>query len=139
MDRNVPVPVENEQNNIPETKSLQPKEAPVDMKAVLEIFGGNRELLGRFLKNFLANSPMSLGEVRKAVEEREPDQIRRSAHKFKGSLQYLAAEKSIGYASRLEEMGRERELDGVDAVFQDLAEAVEEVRRFILSTPITII
>lgn len=115
--------------------TLPPEEAPVDMKVVLEIFNDNRELLGRFFKDFLVNSLITLEEIRKAVGEGEPDQVRRSAHKLKGSLRYLAAEKSIDCASRLEEMGREGRLEGVDEAFRDLAAAYEEVRRFISAMP----
>ena len=88
------------------------------MKVVLEIFNDNRELLGRFFNDFMVNSLETLAEIRKAVEEKDPDQIRRSAHKLKGSLRYLAAEKSVDCAGRLEEMGRQGRLEKVDEAYR---------------------
>jgi len=104
---------------------------PVNMKIVLEIFSNNQELLKRFFIDFMQNSEGILSDIQSAVEERDGDRIRLNAHKLKGSLRYLAAEKAIASASRLETIGREGHLEQADGAFEDLVAAYGEVRRFI--------
>lgn len=111
--------------------SVEKAPDPVNMKIVLEIFSKNQELLKRFFIDFMQNSEGILSDIQSAVEERDGDRIRLNAHKLKGSLKYLAAEKAIACASRLETLGREGHLEQADDAFEDLMAAYQEVRRFI--------
>lgn len=109
----------------------KPAAKSVDMKIVQEIFGNNQELLGRFFRDFMRNSPQILSDIKIAVEARDADGIRRHAHKLKGSLRYLAAEEAIACASALEEIGRTGNLAAAQRAFENLVATYEDVRRFI--------
>ena len=111
--------------------SVEKAPDPVNMKIVLEIFSNNQELLKRFFIDFMKNSKGILSDIQSAVEERDGDRIKLNAHKLKGSLRYLAAEKAIACASRLEAIAREGRLEEADDAFEGLTAAYQEVRHFI--------
>ena len=111
--------------------SGEKKKAPVEMKVVMEIFNHNQKLLERFFNDFLQNSEDMLHEIQNALEEKNSDKLKLSAHKLKGSLRYLAAEKAIACAARLEFIGKTGHLDKADDAFKDLAEAYGDIRRFL--------
>ena len=113
---------------------LNPAAQSVDMKIVQEIFSNNQELLGRFFRDFMQNSLRILSDIQIAVEERDPAGIRLHAHKLKGSLRYLAAEKAIACASALEEIGKTGNLEMAQNAFEDLVAAYQDVRCFISQT-----
>jgi HPt (histidine-containing phosphotransfer) domain-containing protein len=84
---------------------------------------------------FLDICPDSLRRIKAAVEHRDAVAIRETAHQFKGSLEFIHAEPALAAAKRLEQMGRQRQLDEAVAAFDELSGRSEllgqELRAFL--------
>ena len=75
---------------------------------------------------FLEMCPESVRHIEAAVERQDAEAIRETAHRFKGSLQFIHAEPAIAATQRLEQIGRQHQTGEVAEAFDDL---VRQVRR----------
>jgi CheY-like chemotaxis protein/HPt (histidine-containing phosphotransfer) domain-containing protein len=96
----------------------------IDVEAALMLVGGDRELLAQLCGTFLSQSPALLGSIRKAVQTGAAEDVYRCAHTLSGSIAIFAARRAAEAASRLEQIGRSRDLrhgaDAVDALTREL-------------------
>ena len=92
------------------THSEAIEEEVVDWPAVLVRVGQDMELLQEVVAMFLVEAPQQMSEIRAAVEHADPDGLRRSAHALRGLVANFEARSAVEIASRLETMGRERDL-----------------------------
>ncbi len=77
----------------PERRSSDPPPGiVVDRSALLRRLAGQGELVGRLVKEFLADTPSELAVLRKHLEESDAASARRQAHKLKGTAANLSAE-----------------------------------------------
>src|SRR5207248_927968 len=53
---------------------------PLNATVLLEMFGGDRTLLKEVLDIFLTTYPSMLGELRQAIDQRDPVAVERAAH-----------------------------------------------------------
>ncbi len=108
---------------------------PFDEAQLLEAFFGERELLAEIVGVFMDNWPSQLEEVRSAVAARDPEAIRTSAHKIKGSVLNFRAKGARDAAKALEYAGNDGTLDDIDAqlaAFEaELARVVDALQVFI--------
>ena len=77
---------------------------------------------------FLEDCPRLLGEIERAVERRDPEALSRAAHALKGSIGNFDPGVTFEAAHRLELLGREGDLSGVDDAWVDLRDAVARFR-----------
>ncbi len=91
-----------------------------DPTTVLAEVDGDRELLLKLIGRFLDQCPKVLSEIRASVSQRDKAMLERSAHKLKGSVSHFGAQHAYKTAGRLEEMGREGDLEEAETVFQAL-------------------
>jgi PAS domain S-box-containing protein len=100
--------------------------------ALLEGFDGNRHLLNRIVRLFLADYPRHLAEIQEAIHRRDAQALARTAHALKGSVGNFATKNAFTLAQRLEAMGRNQELEtaGEDciALESELALVSKELR-----------
>jgi HPt (histidine-containing phosphotransfer) domain-containing protein len=87
---------------------------------VLETFMDDEELFVESVNMFLDNVKTRMTNLQKAVAERRVEEIKAEAHTIKGMMGYFTAGPPYEAAKKLELMGRENILDGVDAAFADL-------------------
>jgi signal transduction histidine kinase/DNA-binding response OmpR family regulator len=76
--------------------------------------GNDPELLRQLVDLFLKDCPQRLAEIRKAVAERDPDGLAAAAHGLKGSVGNFAALGIHDTCFRLEQMGRDKSMTGVE-------------------------
>jgi len=96
----------------------RPREASADVldrDTVFTRVGGDPELLLEMVSVFRDESAKLLHEIRRGVSRRDGAAVERAAHSLKGALAALAARAASAAALRLESIGRERDLSGVDA------------------------
>jgi|GEM_PF-707511 len=103
---------------------------PIDMKEVMEILDGDKELLIECFDEVLSNMPQTLAEIQTAIEQKNALNLDEAAHKLKGSLKYMAAAKAADVASQLEIMGKEQNLESADDTFKTLSYECEKVKEF---------
>ena len=109
----------------------------VDLSAALARVGGDEELLREIAQIFLDESPNSLARLRAAAGAGDADAIETAAHTLKGSVGNFGAETARAAAFRVEEIGRSRDLSGVQKALAALETAVHalnaELARLIAS------
>jgi HPt (histidine-containing phosphotransfer) domain-containing protein len=82
---------------------------------------------------FQNDQPGILGELEQAVALGDARAVGGAAHRLKGSLQTLGAEAAAVAALRLERMGRDRDLEGVEQAWLALKSEMERLNPELLT------
>jgi len=78
------------------------------------------------LSKFLQNSQNGLDEIKNSIEQRDGKQLNFLAHRFKGMAANLGAEKIAQIAQRLEDSGKQNQLEACELAINELE---MEIRR----------
>ena len=95
--------------------------------ALIERLGGDEELARQMAALFVDECPNMLDEMRRAVAGGRPDDVRRVAHAFKGSVANFVADGPAAIALALEQAGRDERLGDAPALLARLEGAVAEL------------
>jgi HPt (histidine-containing phosphotransfer) domain-containing protein len=87
---------------------------------VLETFMDDEELFVESVNMFLENVKTRLINLKQAVADRNVDVVMAEAHTIKGMMGYFSNGAPYEAAKKLEFMGREKNLEGVDEALADL-------------------
>lgn len=101
----------------------------LDMDALEElklVMGDDFSLL---VDTFLTDSDARIASIQAAVQALDSEEIRCSAHSFKGSASNLGAIRLTALCRQLEEMGRDKRLDGVSDVLDAIIVEFDQVRQ----------
>ena len=99
----------------------------IDLARALERMGGDQQLFADVVRVFLEDSPDRLAAIKTAVDQRNADAIRRSAHALKGAASNLAANDVFEAAKTLERLGAEARFDAAEAAWRRLSAAAAEL------------
>ena len=80
---------------------------PIDLERIHDATGGDEEFLAELVEIFLEDAELRLEEIRGAVEAADPTELRKTAHKLKGSSANMGANGLMGLAKTLEDMGHQ--------------------------------
>lgn len=105
---------------------------PVNLVKAFEIMDDDNDFLKECFADFLSTSPETVKEITDAVEQKNADALDKSAHKLKGTLIYIAAEKAAETAYKLEEMGKKQNLETADEELDHLKKQLSEVEAFVM-------
>lgn len=97
--------------------------AVVNLKELKEIMDNDMELIQDCFDDFLADWPDMFADIRTAVANMDYNDINETAHRFKGTLKYLAAEEAADAAMAIEKAGNQSDPDNIDAKLADLEKA----------------
>ena len=100
---------------------------PIDRPALLDRLGGDEALLTEVSRIFLEDCPGRLADIRSAVEARDANRVRTSAHALKGAAANLSARRLFEAASTLERLGVESRLDAAEAASRVVAAEASSV------------
>jgi HPt (histidine-containing phosphotransfer) domain-containing protein len=81
------------------------------------------------VESFFRDSEQRLTWLREAIEQGEADEVRQTAHSFKGSSGNLGATALSSLCLELEQVGRSGQLDPASDLLERIREAYSEVRR----------
>lgn len=104
-----------------------PQPGLVDWPGALRAVRGNSSLLRIVVETALEEIPRLMTAIRRAVQERDGQSLRLSAHTLKGSIRYFGAERVFQTAFQLEQMGRDGNLQGAEAVLATLEQEVRQI------------
>ena len=104
---------------------------PINLEMAQSIVGGNTELLKRIVNRVIISYPMEIEEMQRALSNSNSEQLNKIAHRLKGSIGMIGAEKAFEFAQRLEEMGLNKESDEAKTVLALLKEELERVKQFV--------
>jgi HPt (histidine-containing phosphotransfer) domain-containing protein len=109
--------------------SEQKAPAPISLNRdeLLERLGGDEQLVQEVVRLFLDDCPRRLADLKAAVEARDAEQIRTTAHALKGAAGNLSAMALFEAARTLERMAHENQLDAADAVWRQLSTEADHV------------
>jgi HPt (histidine-containing phosphotransfer) domain-containing protein len=117
------------------TTKLDERHPVIDHHALLEGFDGNRGLLKEMARLFLADYPRRVEEIKESIRRGNATALERAAHALKGSVGNFAAKEASAMAQRLEDLGRNGQLDaageGCIELESELALVAKELRRLI--------
>jgi PAS domain S-box-containing protein len=105
----------------------------LNRQTILDRVEGDRELLAELVAAFQNEQPAILGELEQAVALGDARAMGGAAHRLKGSLQTLGAEAAAVAALRLERMGRDRDLQGVEQAWLALKSEMERLNPELLT------
>jgi CheY-like chemotaxis protein/HPt (histidine-containing phosphotransfer) domain-containing protein len=114
-------------------------EPVLDRNTMLERFGGDEHLLNEVIRLFLEDCPKRLADIKAAIDSKNAERIRTTAHTLKGAAGNLSEGALFEAARTLERIGAESRLQAADAAWRQLsmeASAVmDELRRLELTVP----
>lgn len=86
---------------------------------------GDMELFAELAGVFLGECPQMMEAIRAAIEGRNPSEVEKAAHKFKGCVGVFTSRGPFAYALQLEMMGREKDLAAADETYRELENQVQ--------------
>jgi two-component system, sensor histidine kinase and response regulator len=123
--------LEHQANGVePEAIAIAPANAPsvlasatppIDRAALMERLGGDTQLLIDVVRVFLDDCPLRLAAIKAAVDSRNPELIRTTAHALKGAAANLSAQGLFEAAAMLERLGVEGRLEPAGAAWRQLS------------------
>jgi signal transduction histidine kinase/DNA-binding response OmpR family regulator len=118
----------------PANPSGAPASAPVERDRLTERLGGDERLLTDVVQLFLVDCPVRLAAIKAAVNDRDAERIRTTAHALKGAAGTLSAHGLFDAARTLERIGAEGRLDAAEAVWRllsmEAANVIDALRQF---------
>lgn len=111
---------------------------PVDWDQAMLTTQGDHALLRSMVAAFLNESSGLLAGLRDAVERRDTEALRLTAHTLLGSLRYFGARTAVKALGELEQCARANDLSGAEdlagSVEQQVADVIRSMEEFIAST-----
>jgi PAS domain S-box-containing protein len=106
-----------------ELEPAEPTGAQIlNRSALLDRVEGDRALVSELVKVFFEEAPPLLQEIRTAVRERDATAMGKAAHRLRGTLTTIGAERAAAPALRLELSSRDETPEPSDADFAELEE-----------------
>ena len=107
----------------------------LDLAALLESVGGDRDLLDELAGTFAQEVPGWVASLRSAISSGDSQTVYRVAHGVNGAIGYFKAPRARQQAVSLEAMGRENRLTDASAGVDRLETALRELGTFLASAP----
>jgi len=109
-------------------------EAIIDEAALRHRVADDEALLALVVRMFLDDCPARLAAIKAAVDRRDADAVRTTAHALKGAAGNLGAVGLFEAASTLERLGAESRMDAAEAAWRRLSDesvnVIDALRRF---------
>jgi len=104
---------------------------PLDRMVLAELRNlqaeGEPDLVNELFEMFRAQFPALMADMRAAVAQRDAEQLKRLAHKVKGSSSNLGAQHLATLSDELEKQAERGTIDGVEAQLAQLAQEFDRV------------
>jgi PAS domain S-box-containing protein len=104
---------------------LPPSAGSWDWSSALEGVGGDRELLKDLMNAFLEEGPLTLQNIRTAVQQGNGPALRMAAHKLKGSIRYFGPSRAAELAQELERLAQAGDLADAPQMFAQLEHEIK--------------
>jgi HPt (histidine-containing phosphotransfer) domain-containing protein len=111
------------------------REPVLDVQALLDSVGGDRELLDELAGTFAEEVPGWIATLRAALAAGDTETLFRVAHGVNGAVGYFRASGVQRPAADLESMGRRGNLEGAPAALELLENGLLKLNRFLAKSP----
>jgi HPt (histidine-containing phosphotransfer) domain-containing protein len=100
----------------------------VDRDALVKLLDGNPELIITIIDSFLGDCPDYMDAIREAVENEDPEMLKREAHGLKGAAGSLRAKPASEAAQVLEEIGHSGDFAEAEAALETLESEIDRLK-----------
>lgn len=114
----------------PEAREISPP--AFNKKELLSAFEDDWDFLEEVVDMFVSDYPAMMTTIREALDNKDAKALHRAAHSLKGVLLNFQADASAKTALRLEQMGRQGELEGADEEYKLLSSEIAALERILL-------
>jgi HPt (histidine-containing phosphotransfer) domain-containing protein len=104
------------------------KECPVNMEAALERIEGDLELYKIIINTLLNDYPEEMKKLSQHICSSNYEAVKRAAHKAKGAVSAIGAQRAQELFFHLENMGREKNLDLADEILGEINEELLKIK-----------
>ncbi|MDY6987920.1 MAG: response regulator [Thermodesulfobacteriota bacterium] len=104
---------------------------PVNLDEALERAMGDKDFLEQMLCEFLSRIPGQVEELKAALEQGDGETLQQKAYTLKGSAANLSADRIAATALRLEQMGREGNLQAGEQALGELSDNVAHLEAYV--------
>jgi len=108
--------------------------AEFDSEELLERIENDRDLFKEVIRIFVQDTPGLISLLGDGISERNGGRVEKAAHTIKGSCAMISAKRLEGLAHQLEMMGRENDLTGAEAVYQDVIDCFNDLKQIMMAT-----
>ena len=106
---------------------MQENKTVFDKDEALKIIDNDKEFLKELVEIFINDAPEHMSEIKEAVDSRNSEALVKSAHKLKGAVANFGKNATTHTAFKLETMGKENNLDGVEGVYDTMVKNIESL------------
>ena len=103
----------------------------IDTEELMEIMDDDTDLVRECFNDFIKISPKMLAKIKTSIDTEDAEDLDQFAHKFKGTLKYLAAFPAADLAYELEKMGKEKQFEKANSTLSALERECENINQFI--------
>ena len=99
-----------------------------DKEEALDRAGGDMDILKELVEVFFEECPKLMDEIQNAMTSGDTTALRRAAHTLKGTADIFSAKCVVETSLKIETMGRDANLDGVEEAWSDLEKEIKRVQ-----------
>jgi two-component system, sensor histidine kinase and response regulator len=100
----------------------------IDVHALMDRLEGDRDLLKELVGLYFEDEQGLIDQLAAAVQDRQADALRRTAHTLKGSVGNFCAPSALAAAAALEAAGRDGRLDESPLLLDGVVHELDRVR-----------
>ena len=101
---------------------------PIDLDRINDATGGDEEFLAELVAIFLDDAELRLQEIKGAVDSGDPTELRKTAHKLKGSSANMGANGLMSISKSMEDLGASGAVSGAQTHYAQLVSEFSRVR-----------
>jgi two-component system sensor histidine kinase/response regulator len=105
----------------------------VDKDQILDRVGGDLELLSEVIGLFVDDYPLTLSEIRGAIQQSDPESLGKAAHTLKGAVSNFGAHSAVQAALTLEDMAKNKDMTGAVTALENLEAEIRLVHDTLVS------
>ena len=113
---------------VPGVPPMDQQDEVFDAEGVMDQLEGDMELLRDMVEMLVEDGPAMLEALAGALTEGDSEEVRKTAHKLKGSLGYFHPRRAAAMAKEMEDRGRQGELDAGDELLNALRREVARLQ-----------
>ena len=91
-----------------------------DIEVAMEYVDGDHQLMGELVSGMLAETPLLMERIGRAIKSLDHESLRLEAHMLKGSVAMLGATDVVASAAKLESLGSPTDLEGIEPLHAEL-------------------
>ncbi len=120
------------QQDIPAPEKSEKPAVSLDKDALLNAFDNDWDFLKEAVDMFVSDYPPMIETINKALKAGDANTVGRTAHALKGMVGNFQAKTTAKAALKLEELGRNNRLEGMNQAYEALAGKLAELEKTLL-------